>query len=296
MTSNGIPNRHRAGTPVGGQFAEGQKAGADPSVSLEGQVPVDLQIGGDESFSGDGSTVLMYSVQRVGRDAYAASATVPAGTAAYLLGAEEIDEDSYDELMTSARWNAMTAFLEDRYGACISDGGEDDDLILDVNHDFDHAPTESEVINATWETVARIHNETDAGTFGVRFVGTELREHLDEQAFCQPYPFQMDDGRWLPAAPMGPDEAIRTVRETDDDVVSDRCAQALAHYLATFDGAAEYKQLARKGYADRSSLGEAALLVERQHSDIADALAKWALHQPTTTDLLDEAPRKRDAA
>lgn len=40
--TNHNPNRHPAGTPVGGRFAEGRKAGADPAVDLGAERRIEL--------------------------------------------------------------------------------------------------------------------------------------------------------------------------------------------------------------------------------------------------------------
>lgn len=197
--------------------------------------------------------------------------------------------------MTGARWHAMTRFLENHFdGAMLTDRAEGDELVFDVGHDFDRAPTEQEVIDATWPAAARIHNETDPGTFGVQYVGRAVREDLDDKAFCQSYPTRWAEGS-LPKAPMGVEDAMAEAR-ANTHTISDQAAQALAHHLAAANVKRVHKLLSSDGFADRQEIAEQAALVPERYAEASDALAAWALRQPTTSDLLAAAPRKTDAA
>lgn len=284
--------RVHKGVPDGGEFTGKVLPDADPTVRLEDDNPIELTVGSDVTFTGDGNIVLEYNVQRVSTSLYAASAYVSAGSASYLLGAEQVDDEAFAELMAGARWNAMTRLLEDHFGAVVTDRGEVDELILDVGHDFDNPPTEQEVIDATSPAAARIRNETDARTGGAQFVGTRLRQFLDDRAFCEPYPVQ-SDGRWRPHDPMPLDQALEEARTSSGShPVSDGAAQALAAHLAAEHGGTVFEDLSRDGYAERSRLVEATGHVGAQHAYIAATLARWAEHQTTTSKLIEAASRR----
>lgn len=280
-------NRQPPGQPTGGQYAEQHKHSADLALAGYG-APIELSDGGDYTFIPGDEVIDHIDVLREG-ETYRAEANTKPVPAGYLLDAEDLDADDLEQIMSGPRWRAMERFLADRYRHTeVLDGGDGDDLVFNIAADFDHPPTEEQVTGAVWPTAAQIANETDRGTFGVPFVGTELTAHLDAQAFCDLYPLEADGRRW-PREPVGQRQAHADAewsRQTGLPV-GDDTAQALAKELAERTGQDCYRSLHLRGHAERQALAAAAAAPDAD--PYAPVLDLWARSQQSTSALLAAA-------
>lgn len=126
--SDHIPNRVRPGVREGGQFTTGAKN--ETTVALaEPDVPIELGVGEEYSFDGDGSMISHVDVRRTEEGTYQVEANMTPDTLTYLLDAEELCDDDLGEVLTGPRINAATRFLSARFpNTEIQEGGEEYDL------------------------------------------------------------------------------------------------------------------------------------------------------------------------
>lgn len=216
---------------------------------------------------------------------HAAWANFLIGDALGLFGAKDLDVTSFAALMAGPRWIAASDFFEQRYGDVVLDETlYDGQAALVAGRDFDHAPTDSEVIDALTGLADIALKETAApdGT-----VPASLREHLDAQVYAPPAPNSVDESDlpWLVL-----------MAETTGETVSDDVAVALAAKLAGKTGEQCYLNLRDKGYASRTDLAQMADEPLDGMEASAQALARWATAQPTTSALIAMAAAPAQAS
>lgn len=264
-----------------GQYQSKQNAEADPLAPQA----IDLEEGETHEIEADGEVFHRVEVTRQGDEYIAIGSTDPVDMA-YLLDARKTDGSLSDEFGTvigQARVHAIQEFITDRYKNVqfVDSGAEDHELPIEVYASYPAGPTEGKVYDDLWETGADLANESDPGTFGSEYLGRLLTEHLDQQVFTDPYPYQFGDGKWAGEAPPSSLEVVRETRRFMDDptqMISDRTAMARAHALG--DSNEDLAEFAKKGYLDRERLIAAANTVE------APSLAAWARAQKTTSEQL----------
>lgn len=267
----------------GGKYQAKQNAEAEALEPVA--QPIELDDGWDHEIEADGEVFNAISVQRNGGE-YNASATPDNLDMAYLLDARNPDgslSDEFDPVIGQSRVHAIQQFVQERYENVqfVDNGAEDHELPMEVYSSYDTAPTEEQVVNDLWETGARLANESDPGTYGSEYLGRLLSDHLDKQAFSDPYPYQLQDGTFLGEEPMSLEEAEGErdlFHATYTEVISDRAATALAHDRRHRNE--DLAEFAKTGYMEREQLVRAA------NQGGLSALGGWARAQKTTSELL----------